>query len=158
MLTPGFRIFLHPGLECARHIPNRGVCLRGGLRGMDGGVEGGSPLYSSARRKLLAKAYASPGSHSRAHLFFFFLLFLVVIFVLLVSYFPPQLQAHFLLILSSPQSHHTRYVTLINSETTTLTPHNIRVVDIQYLVIRLTVFNLVSVFFDSETNPFLFSR
>lgn len=139
---------------------NRGVCLRGGLRGMDGGVEGGSPLYSSARRKLLAKAYASPGSHSRTHLFFFFLLFLVVMFVLLVSYFPPQLQAHFLLILSSPQSHLTRYVTLINSETftTTLTPHNMRGVDIQYLVIRLTVFNLVSVFFSSETNPFLFSR
>lgn len=128
---------------------------------MDGGVEGGSPLYSSARRKLLAKAYASPGSHSRAHLFFFFVLFLVVIFVLLVSYFPPQLQAHFLLILSSPQSHLTRYVTLINSETftTTLTPHNIRgVVDVHYLVMRLTVFNLVSVFFASETNPFLFSR
>lgn len=131
----------------------------GGLRGMDGGVEGGSPLYSSARQKLLAKAYASPGSHSRAHLFLFFVLFLVVIFVLLVSYFSPQLQAHFLLILFSPQSHLTRYVTLINSETftTTLTPQYIRGVDIQYLVIRLTVFNL-SVFFDSETNPFLFSR
>lgn len=127
---------------------------------MDGGVEGGSPLYSSARRKLLAKAYASPGSHSRTHLFFFFLLFLVVIFVLLVSSFPPQLQAHFLSILSSPQSHLTRYVTLRNSETftTTLTPHNFRGVDIQYLVIRSIVFNLVSVFFASETNPFLFSR
>lgn len=132
----------------------------GGLRGIDGGVEGGSSLYSPARRKLLAKAYASPGSHSRTHLFFFFLVFLVVIFVLLVSYFPPQLQAHFLLILSSPQSHLTRYVTLINSETftSTLTPYNIRGVDIQYLVVRLTVFNLVSVFFASETNPFLFSR
>lgn len=128
----------------------------GGLRGMDGGVEGGSPLYSSARRKLLSKAYASPGSRSRTHLFFFFLLFLVVIFVLLVSHFPPQLQAHFLSILSSPQSHLTRYVTLINSETftTTLTPHNIRGVDIQYLAIRFTVFNLESVFFASETNPF----